>query len=256
MTRFSIFAITVFASISTALASAPSATAISDNNAIYLAPLIEPCLPKDRNCGVIEGSYIVQLRQGYTPSAHLSYIAEHIDVDPVEDWKIRWIFDEFYSVKNLSADSLEIIRRDPGIEEVEQGYWFSVPMLDICRNPHLSEEERRICYEEEDLRDCEKPSLSKEDRQSYYGWEKYLSCMRSGETSEDEERSCWKASLADPCGNSELSEEQQRFCRDGSLFATSTNLQLSIFEEGRRTCARKSGSEKSNALIREGSDKL
>lgn len=253
--RFFIFAVVAFAIIGTAFASAQPAADTSYDNSTYFAPLIEPCLPKDRNCGVMNGSYIVALRPGYTPSSHLSYLAEHIDVDPVKDWQMQWAF-EFYSIKNVSAHALNIIRRDPGIEEVEQGYWFSAPMLDLCRNPRLSDEERRICYEEEDLRDCEKPSLSKEDRQSCYGFEKYLSCMGPGESSEDEERNCRAASLAQPCNSLHHSEEEQRFCRDGSLFATSTNLQLSIFEEGRRTCAGKPKTDKTKATMGEELDGL
>lgn len=240
-----IVAVVVFAFISATFASPSSATAISDNyNATYLAPLIESCLPQDRNCGVVEGSYIVTLRQGHTPSSHLSYIAEHINADPVKDWKIQWSFDESYSVKNISADSLDIIRRDPGVEEVEQGYWFSVPELDVCRSPRLSEEERRGCYEEEDLPQCERPSLSKEKRQDRFQTNTFWWCLPPM-WSEVEEQSCLDASLAAPCGSPKLSEEQQRFCRDGSLAAKSTNPQLSIFEEGRRACAAKPVADKS-----------
>ena len=235
-----IVAVVVFAFIGTTLASPSSPTAISDNsnNATYLAPLIQNCLPADRNCGVLEGSYIVTLRQGHIPSSHFSYIAEQINVDPVSDWKIQWSFDEFYSVKNVSAHSLDIIRRDPGVEEVEQDYWFSVPELDVCRNPRLSEEERRICYEEEDLPQCERPSLSREERHDCFQTNTFLWCLPPM-WSEVEERSCLEASLDRPCDSPKLSEEQQRFCRDGSLYATSTNPQLSTFEEGRRTCAAK-----------------
>ncbi|KEQ73095.1 hypothetical protein M436DRAFT_64250 [Aureobasidium namibiae CBS 147.97] len=240
-----IVAVIAFVFIGTTLASTSSATAISDNNnAIYLAPLIESCLPTDRSCGVVEGSYMVTLRQGHTPSSHLSYIAEHINVDPVKDWKIRWSFDEFYLVKNVSADSLDIIRRDPGVGEVEQGYWFSVPELDICRNTHLSEEERRICYEEGDLPQCERPSLSRGKRQECIQTNTFLWCLPPM-WSEVEEQSCLDASHAAPCDSPKLSEAQQRFCRDGSLTAKSTSSQLSIFHEERRTCAAKSAVDKS-----------
>jgi hypothetical protein len=190
---------------------------------------------------------MITLREGYSPSSHLAYIAEHLNVDPVKDWKISWSGDEVYSITNLSIESINIIRRDSGVIEVEEGSWIFLIELDICTNPSLSEEERRICYEEKDLKDCEKPSLSEEDRPECYAFMKYLSCMRPEEITMDTDRFCSEHSRIDPCENSELSVEERRFCRDGSLFATCTNLQCSLFEEGRRTCVRKPGSGKSKA---------
>jgi hypothetical protein len=244
--RSSLITVAIFASISIVLASSSSTTAIPDENTTYLAPLLEDCLPKkeNKNCGNIEGKYLVLLREGYTRTSHLSYIAENLNIDPVRDWNIQWRDDEYYTANNVSPEFIDILRRDPGIEEIEQSYWFSMLELDICTNPSLSEEETRICYEEKDLRDCEKPSLSEEDRQSCYGFMKVLSCRG---ISENTDQFCSEFSRTDPCENSGLLEDERRFCRDGSLFATCTNLQNSLFQEGRRTCVRKLGSEKLKA---------
>jgi hypothetical protein len=233
--NFAIFAVTAFTASGTALASAPSETAISDDNTTYLAPLLEACYPGARQCELIDGKYMVSLREGHTRTSHLSYIAENLNIDPVEEWNIRWRGDEYYTATNVSAASIDILRQDPGIDEIEQSYWFSVAELDICTKPSLSEEDRRICYEEKDLPDCEKPSLSKEDRQWFFGRIKELSCLDPA-LSADEQQSCQETYFLTPCDNPKLSEGLQRFCRDGSLFATCNNLQLSIFEEGRRTC--------------------
>jgi hypothetical protein len=217
--EFSIFAITAFALSGAAFASAPSAaTVISDDNIPYLAPLLEGCSPGDRHCGIVKDKYMVTLREGYLPSSHLSYVFKNLDIDPVKDWKIRWIGDDVYTANNVSAESVYALRRDPGVEEIEQGYWFEMVEVDMCRNPSLSEEERRICHEEEDLPQCERPSLSLEKRLDCFATIKLLSCFKP-EFSEEELQSCQEASHDDPCENSELSKEQQRFCRDGSSFA-------------------------------------
>jgi hypothetical protein len=233
--NFLIFAAIAFASVSTAFTSAPLTTAISNDDTAYLAPLDEGCSPGDRNCGNIEGKFQVSLREGYTRTSHLSYIAENLNIDPVEEWEIKWRGNKCYTATNVSAASVEILRQAPGIDEIEQSYWFSVPELDICTNPSLSEEDRRICYEEKDLPECERPSLSKEDRLHCYGVIKLMSCIDAKFT-KGEMHPCKEVSSGDPCENPELSEEQARFCRDGSLFATCNNPLPSIFDEGRRTC--------------------
>jgi hypothetical protein len=233
--NFPIFAAIAFASVSTAFTSAPLITAISNDDTAYLAPLDEGCSPRDRNCGNIEGKFLVSLREGYTRTSHLSYIAENLNIDPVEEWNIKWRGVEYYTATNVSAACIDILRQDPGIDEIEQSYWFSVPELDICTNPSLSGEDRKICYEEKDIPDCEKPSLSKEDRRGCFGRMKELSCL-DPMLSADEKQSCQETYFLKPCENSKLSEKLQRFCRDGSLIATCKNLQFSNFDEGRRIC--------------------
>lgn len=208
-------------------------------DATYLAPMLEPCQPGSSTCKPVKDRYTVTLRENYPSSSHLSYIAENIDIDPVKDWKIRWSsYCEVYTINNVTVEHLDIIRRDRGVEEVEEWSWFVMHQVGLCRDHRLPEEERRICYEEEDLPDCEKPSLSKEERQSCYSDEKFLSCIPP-QASKEEQQICREASLVDVCENPLLAEEEQRFCRDGSLFATSDDPQLSIFAEGRRTCVRR-----------------
>ncbi|KAG2167330.1 hypothetical protein JADG_007069 [Aureobasidium aubasidani] len=112
----------VVATISAAFASASSATAISSVNATYVAPLIETCPVGSSTCGKIKDKYLVMLREGYEPSSHLSYISRtlHVD-DPVKEWRMMWHGDGAYSVHKVSADSIDILRRDPGVEEIEEG---------------------------------------------------------------------------------------------------------------------------------------
>ncbi|CAD0038581.1 unnamed protein product, partial [Aureobasidium pullulans] len=129
-------------------ASASSATAISSDNATYVAPLIENCPVGSSTCGKIKDKYLVMLREGYEPSSHLSYISRtlHVD-DPVKEWRMMWHGDGVYSVHKVSADSIDILRRDPGVEEIEEGYWFQMDEVDRCQDPAYSEEERRQCYD-------------------------------------------------------------------------------------------------------------
>ncbi|CAD0040383.1 unnamed protein product [Aureobasidium pullulans] len=138
----------VVVTISAAFASASSATAISSDNATYVAPLIENCPVGSSTCGKIKDKYLVMLREGYEPSSHLSYISRtlHVD-DPVKEWRMMWYGDGVYSVQKVSADSIDILRRDPGVEEIEEGYWFQMDVVDRCRDPAYSEEERRQCYD-------------------------------------------------------------------------------------------------------------
>lgn len=138
----------VVVTISAAFASASSATAISSDNATYVAPLIENCPVGSSTCGKIKDKYLVMLREGYEPASHLSYISRtlHVD-DPVKEWRMMWYGDGAYSVHKVSADSIDILRRDPGVEEIEEGYWFQMDVVDRCRDPAYSEEERRQCYD-------------------------------------------------------------------------------------------------------------
>jgi hypothetical protein len=241
-----VLAVIVFASSGIAVASSPSAADISDEDITYLAPLLDGCHVGDRHCEMIDGKYMVTLREGYTPSAHLAYIAERINIDPVIDWKIKWIGDENYTINNVSAESVHLLRQDPGVDEIGEQSWIFLIEVDVCRNPSLSAEEKIICYEEEDLPECERPSLSKEDRQICYGWNKQLYCEYSL-LSEDDKQSCLESCFITPCENPKLSEEQQRYCRDGSLFATCNNPLLTLLEGGRRTCAREIGVERLEA---------
>ncbi|THZ29094.1 hypothetical protein D6C91_01643 [Aureobasidium pullulans] len=118
-TNFLIVVVTIFA----AFASASSATAISSDNATYVAPLIETCPVGSSTCGKIKDKYLVMLREGYEPSSRLSYISRtlHVD-DPVKEWRMMWYGDGAYSVRKVSADLIDILRRDPGVEEIEEGH--------------------------------------------------------------------------------------------------------------------------------------
>jgi hypothetical protein len=242
-----IFAVTAFASSSNALASRSSATAIPSNTITYLAPLNEGCSVGDPNCGKIEGKYLVSLREGYTPSSHLAYISQNLDVDPVKEWSLRWSGDEYYSVSNVSAKSLDILRQDPGVEEVEESYWFQMVEVDPCRNPKYSEEQRKTCYEEEDIPPCDRPSLSKDQRRSCYDMTLLDPC-ENPMLEEDEKRSCQETSSLDPCKKSELSEDQKWSCRLNKLADPCNNPPLSEREE--RMCAGIPRTEDSEVLSR------
>ncbi|KAI4738617.1 hypothetical protein E4T50_10913 [Aureobasidium sp. EXF-12298] len=151
-----------------------------EGDATYLAPMLDPCRPGSPTCKPVKDRYTVTLRENYPSSSHLSYIAQNIDIDPVKDWKIRWSsYCDVYTISNVTVEHLNIIRRDRGVEEVEEWSWFLMHEVGLCRDERLSEEERRICYEEENLPDCEKPSFSKEERQSCYADEKFLTAILS-----------------------------------------------------------------------------
>jgi hypothetical protein len=182
--KLSIVAVVALTFSNAAHASASTAPPISNDKPAYLAPLVEGCYPRASRCDKIEGKYLVSLRDGYKPSSHLSYISENIHVDPVKEWKLRWIGDELYTVYNVSNDYLELLRQDPGVEEVEEEAWIVIDEVDRCQDPHYSEEERRICYEEKDVPLCDRQSLSREER-----------------------RACYDMIILDPCENPMLEEE-------------------------------------------------
>lgn len=238
-TIFPIFVVVASAFISSTIASTPSETDISDDEPAYLAPMLDFCEPKDPTCEAVQDRYMVTLREGYPYSAHLSFIAEHIDIDSIADWTIRCSRDcEVYTISDVSADHIDIIRRDRGVEEFEPWAWIVMHGVDLCRNPKLSMDKRATCYEEESVPVCERLSLSEEERIPCYADTKFLSCI-TPQSSKEEQRICREESQIDPCGNPKLEEEERRFCREGSLFAMTDDPRLSIFAEGRRICAAK-----------------
>jgi hypothetical protein len=225
-------------------------------DATYLAPMLEPCRPGNPTCKPVKDRYTVTLRENYPSSSHLSYIVQNIDIDPVRDWKIRWSsYCDVYTISNVTVEHLDIIRRDRGVEEVEEWSWIIMQEVGLCRDPRLAEEEQAICYEEEHLPDCEKPSFSKEERQSCYADTKFLSCILP-QAPKEEVQTCREQSRVEVCENPLLTEEEQRFCRDGSLYATSDDPRLSIFAEGRRTCARRPETGKWRDLFHGGSGRF
>ncbi|KAI4850690.1 hypothetical protein E4T45_05392 [Aureobasidium sp. EXF-8846] len=174
---FSIFAVIGFALSSDADASSSSATVGSDDNTTYLAPLLQSCNASNPHCEIMEGRYLVTIHEDYKSTAHLAYVTKNINVNPVKDWRIKRIGDGVYSINDVSSESIDIIRQDPGVIEVEEDYRIVKVEVDGCSNSRLSVEERRICYEEKDMPDCERPSLSKRERQSCYGMMKFMSCI-------------------------------------------------------------------------------
>jgi hypothetical protein len=250
--KLTIFAVIAFAFSGTAVASSSSEAAIFDDNRTYLAPLLQSCNASNPHCEIMDGRCLVKLCEDCSPSAHLAYVTKNINVNPIKDWRIKWIGDGIYSINDVSLESIDIIRQDPGVVEVEEDCRIVKVEVDECRNPSLSEEERRICYEEEDMPDCERPSLSKRERQSCYWKMKFMSCL-------DEKfdkgimHPCKNVIGSDPCRNPKLSKEETRFCRDGGVFTICNNPLISLFKEGRRTCAKNSGTQN---LIHGKSDEL
>ncbi|KAG9661822.1 hypothetical protein KCU95_g3425, partial [Aureobasidium melanogenum] len=160
-----------FASANPALVSAPSDQSLwstsEEGGFIYSAPLIIDCLPNDTTCGVQEGEYIISLRPSYEKSAHLFYLSSHIPSSTLLNTSIKWFrYSNSYIIKNLQDTEMEIIRRDPGIDEVYQHYWFQVDVgWDLrCRDTDLTEEEKKICYGELEVEGCRMPYSSEEER--------------------------------------------------------------------------------------------
>ncbi|KAG9570800.1 hypothetical protein KCU71_g1134, partial [Aureobasidium melanogenum] len=160
-----------FTSANPTLVSAPSdreCWSINENGEIiYSAPLVIDCLPNDTTCGVQEGEYIISLRPSYEKSAHLFYLSSHIPSSTLLNTSMSWFrYSKSYIIKNLQDTEMEIIRRDPGIDEVYQHYWFQVDVgWDLrCRNPRLTEEEKNICYGELEVEGCRMPYSSEEEK--------------------------------------------------------------------------------------------
>ncbi|KEQ64071.1 uncharacterized protein M437DRAFT_45271 [Aureobasidium melanogenum CBS 110374] len=186
-----------FASAYPGLVSLPSDRACWTTNengeTTYVAPLVIDCLPNDTTCGIMEGEYIISLRSSYPKSAHIFYLSSHIPSPALRNTSIGWYSDdEDYIIKNLRHTEMEIIRRDPGIDEVYQHYWFQVDTgwgLQ-CRNPSLTGEEKRLCYKKLHIQECEGSWLSDEER-----------------------RECWEESCK--WKGYKMTEEQIKTCEEG-----------------------------------------
>ncbi|CAD0108389.1 unnamed protein product [Aureobasidium uvarum] len=159
--KFTSNAIAVFALIVTAYASISSIPTTSSDNKTFLAPLIETCPPGSTSCGKVPGKYLVLLRQDYTPSAPLSYIATHLHLHPIKEWGLEWIGTDNYIASNVSLYSIDLLRRDLGVEEIDEGCWFQMSLVDVCRDPKLSAEEQKQCDEGKEVVvvDCGETSL-------------------------------------------------------------------------------------------------
>ncbi|KAG9672529.1 hypothetical protein KCU99_g610, partial [Aureobasidium melanogenum] len=185
-----------FASANPALVSAPSDqerwSTNEDGEAVYLAPLVIDCLSNDNTCGVQEGEYIISLRPSYEKSAHSFYLSSHIPSSTLPNTSIKWFrYTNSYIIKNLQDADVDIVRQDPGVEEVWQHYWFEVDVeWDLrCRNPELTEEEKKLCYGELEVEGCRLRWLS--DKES-------TKCL---------EELCRMAELS-------LAEEQRELCEE------------------------------------------
>lgn len=156
-------AIAVFALTSAALTPESSETCISSDNTAYLAPLYESCPAGSSTCGTVDGKYLVMLRKGYKPSSHLSYIAENLHIDPVKEWQLNWFNEQHYIASDVSADSLNLLRQDPGIEGIEEGSRFEMVEVDRCQNSAFSEDERKQCYDADPFDACKNEVLSEDE---------------------------------------------------------------------------------------------
>ncbi|KAI5271948.1 hypothetical protein E4T47_04806 [Aureobasidium subglaciale] len=137
-TNFLIVVVTIFA----AFASASLATAISSDDATYVAPLIETCPVGSSTCGKIKDKYLVMLREGYEPSSHLSYISRNLHVDdPVKEWRMKWHGDGVYSIQSTSFVEIRESRRS------KRGTGFGWTKLIDAEIQPYSEEEIRQCYD-------------------------------------------------------------------------------------------------------------
>lgn len=142
-------------------------TTDEDSETTYLAPHDVDCLPDDTTCGIREGEYIISLRPSYQKSAHLFYLSSHVPASTLRNTSMSWYrYSDSYIIKNLQDTEMQIIRRDPGIEEVYQNHWFQVDIgWDLrCRNPRLTEEGKKICYGELEVGWCRMQWLN--DKQS------------------------------------------------------------------------------------------
>lgn len=147
----------------TALTTASSATVISSDNTTYLAPVYESCPPNSSTCGTVDGQYTVMLRKGYKPSSHLNYISEAIHIDPVKEWHLEWLNEQFYLASDVSTDSLYLLRQDSGVEGIEEGSWFEMVEVDRCQNTGFSDEEKKRCYDADPFDVCKKEVLSEDE---------------------------------------------------------------------------------------------
>ncbi|KAG9827489.1 hypothetical protein KCU98_g15943, partial [Aureobasidium melanogenum] len=181
-----------------AISTTSPSTATSRDNDEYLAPLYNDCREDDPKCGIKEGSYIVSLHGFYRISSHIAFLERTLQRDPTVNWQARWYDDPKsadYTVQNVTQEELEAIRKDPGVYEVEQSYWFEVDTgWDLpCRAPGLSEERKRLCYEEIDVAHCEKSWLT-----------------------EEEKKDCWIRTVLPICGIEDfpLTAEEEKYCSE------------------------------------------
>ncbi|KAH0278247.1 hypothetical protein KCU91_g2611, partial [Aureobasidium melanogenum] len=181
-----------------AFAATHTSTATSENNNEYLATLYNDCQDDNPKCGIKEGSYMVALHGFYRISSHLAFLERALQRDPTVNWQANWDDDPksaSYTVKNVTKDELEAIRKDPGVYEVEQSYWFEVDDgWDLeCRIPGMSEERKRLCYEEIDVPQCEKSWLTEEEKKECLRRNMLPFCeIEDWDLTEEERRYCFE----------------------------------------------------------------
>ncbi|KAH0044492.1 hypothetical protein KCU78_g392, partial [Aureobasidium melanogenum] len=194
----SITLLALFATGTIVFATTETSSAPSQDNNEYLAPLYNDCRDDDPKCGIKAGAYMVALHGFYRISSHLAFLERTLKRDPTVNWQANWDDDAksaFYTVKNVTKDELEAIRKDPGVCEVEQSYWIEVDDgWDLeCRIPGLSEERKRLFYEEIDIPQCEKSWLSEEEKEECSKRNLLPFCEMEGwELNEKERRYCFE----------------------------------------------------------------
>ncbi|KAF2087074.1 hypothetical protein K490DRAFT_57147 [Saccharata proteae CBS 121410] len=119
-TKFFIATIVILPLVSKALLDANYVPSESDHE--NLAPLT-----KAQGSERLDGEYIVTLHDGHDLTSHFGYIERNLQAHPSSDWNVNWWKDaNAYHVTHLTGDSLNQIRRDPGVRSV-----LEVEMLSI-----------------------------------------------------------------------------------------------------------------------------
>ncbi|KAK6420143.1 hypothetical protein LTR95_016976 [Oleoguttula sp. CCFEE 5521] len=106
---------------------------------------IDNLAPYHRNEGAYEDHYIIEFKRGHTLAQHFVFVGKRFEIEGT--------LDEGYYAK-LDRELLDAVRRDPGVEFIEDDTLVEVPETydppeeDLEQAPH----------EEEDEQECEKSS--------------------------------------------------------------------------------------------------
>jgi len=86
----------------------------SDMDHEHLAPL-----KKAQGSDKLDGEYIVTLKDDHDMAQHFGHIQQNLHIDPSTDWNYKWWKSaNAYHVTHLTSESLNHIRRDPGVHSV------------------------------------------------------------------------------------------------------------------------------------------
>lgn len=92
-------------------------------------------LTKARGSDRLDGEYLVTLHHDHDLLRHFGHIRRSSQVDPFVDWEWKWFENgNGYYVVDLTEDSVNHIRCDPGVRNVSENEMWAMDLVEPLRN--------------------------------------------------------------------------------------------------------------------------